>query len=119
MRQTHSQLKEINICIFQFHNSPILICSFFFCFLITLNFCRLRSFSVPEEADAESSALQDEADREASYHPPEITTLYSVSARVEPLFLDANKRFVRVCVCTSVCSHPLRVARCLSGLDSR
>ncbi|XP_037539876.1 eukaryotic translation initiation factor 2D [Nematolebias whitei] len=53
---------------------------------------QLRSFSIPEEADAESSVLQDEADREVSYHPPEITTLYSVSVRVEPLFLDANKR---------------------------
>lgn len=81
--------------------------------------CRLRSFSVPEEADAESSVLQDEGDGEVSYHPPDITTLYSVSARVEPLFLDANKRFVHVCVCTSVCSRPLHVAICLPASDSR
>ncbi|XP_017264859.1 eukaryotic translation initiation factor 2D [Kryptolebias marmoratus] len=53
---------------------------------------QLRSFSAPEETGAESTLLQDGGDEEVSYHPPEITTLYSVSARVEPLFVDANKR---------------------------
>ncbi|XP_013871812.1 eukaryotic translation initiation factor 2D [Austrofundulus limnaeus] len=50
---------------------------------------QLRSFSFPEETGAESTVLQV---GDSSYHPPEITTLYSVSARLEPLFLDAKKR---------------------------
>ncbi|XP_057677444.1 eukaryotic translation initiation factor 2D isoform X1 [Corythoichthys intestinalis] len=44
-------------------------------------------FSVPEEADVEAVPLG-----ETLYHPPEITTLYSVSVRLQPLFEDANKR---------------------------
>uniref|UniRef100_A0A674BNP7 Eukaryotic translation initiation factor 2D n=1 Tax=Salmo trutta TaxID=8032 RepID=A0A674BNP7_SALTR len=32
------------------------------------------------------------AEGEKPYHPPEITTLYSVSSRLEPLFQDAKKR---------------------------
>ncbi|XP_024149794.1 eukaryotic translation initiation factor 2D [Oryzias melastigma] len=51
----------------------------------------LRSFCVPEETSVETTTIQEEVEEE-SYHPPEITTLYSVSARVEPLFIDANKR---------------------------
>uniref|UniRef100_A0A1A7YIE1 Eukaryotic translation initiation factor 2D n=1 Tax=Iconisemion striatum TaxID=60296 RepID=A0A1A7YIE1_9TELE len=53
---------------------------------------QLRSFSVPEEPGVESNPVQDGGEMEVPYHPPEITALYSVSARVEPLFLDANKR---------------------------
>uniref|UniRef100_A0A672HXQ9 Uncharacterized protein n=1 Tax=Salarias fasciatus TaxID=181472 RepID=A0A672HXQ9_SALFA len=52
----------------------------------------LRSFSPPEEKDVEASPVQDGGRGDVPYHPPEITTLYSVSARLEPLFLDANKR---------------------------
>ncbi|XP_074536619.1 eukaryotic translation initiation factor 2D [Halichoeres trimaculatus] len=52
----------------------------------------LRSFSVPEESDGEAATVQDGGEGETPYHPPEITTLYSVPARLEPLFLDANKR---------------------------
>nr|XP_020485100.1 eukaryotic translation initiation factor 2D [Labrus bergylta] len=52
----------------------------------------LRSFSVPEETDVEAAPAQDGGEGETLYHPPEITTLYSVSARLEPLFLDAKKR---------------------------
>ncbi|XP_040911562.1 eukaryotic translation initiation factor 2D [Toxotes jaculatrix] len=52
----------------------------------------LRSFNVPEETDSEAAPVQDGGEGETLYHPPEITTLYSVSARVEALFLDANKR---------------------------
>ncbi|KAM4737281.1 eukaryotic translation initiation factor 2D [Anableps anableps] len=52
---------------------------------------QLRSFSVPQEAGVEEMVVQGGRE-EAPYHPPEITTLYSVSARLEPLFLDANKR---------------------------
>ncbi|XP_008302855.1 eukaryotic translation initiation factor 2D [Stegastes partitus] len=52
----------------------------------------LRSFSIPEETDVEAAVVQDGGEGEIVYHPPEITTLYSVPARLEPLFLDANKR---------------------------
>ncbi|XP_035512069.1 eukaryotic translation initiation factor 2D [Morone saxatilis] len=52
----------------------------------------LRYFSVPEETDVEAAPVQDGGEGDTPYHPPEITTLYSVSARLEPLFLDANKR---------------------------
>ncbi|XP_068585885.1 eukaryotic translation initiation factor 2D [Cebidichthys violaceus] len=55
----------------------------------------LRYFKVPEETADEASPVQDGGDRgdaEPPYHPPEITALYSVSARLEPLFLDAKKR---------------------------
>ncbi|XP_034028575.1 eukaryotic translation initiation factor 2D [Thalassophryne amazonica] len=52
---------------------------------------QLRSFHILEEADVEVVPLQD-GGGETPYHPPEITTVYSVSARTEPLFLDANKR---------------------------
>ncbi|XP_070695825.1 eukaryotic translation initiation factor 2D isoform X2 [Pempheris klunzingeri] len=52
----------------------------------------LRSFHVPEDTDAEAALAQDGEEGETPYHPPEIKTLYSVSARLEPLFLDANKR---------------------------
>uniref|UniRef100_A0A1A8EIN3 Eukaryotic translation initiation factor 2D n=1 Tax=Nothobranchius kadleci TaxID=1051664 RepID=A0A1A8EIN3_NOTKA len=53
---------------------------------------QLRSFSVPEETCVESTSVQDGGEGDVPYHPPEITALYSVSARVEPLFSDANKR---------------------------
>ncbi|XP_038127240.1 eukaryotic translation initiation factor 2D [Cyprinodon tularosa] len=53
---------------------------------------QLRSFSIPEEAGVDKTDVQGGGEGEAQYHPPEITTLYSVSARLEPLFLDANKR---------------------------
>uniref|UniRef100_A0A667XWW0 Eukaryotic translation initiation factor 2D n=1 Tax=Myripristis murdjan TaxID=586833 RepID=A0A667XWW0_9TELE len=52
----------------------------------------LRSFHTPEEAGGEAAPAQDGGEGEKPYHPPEITTLYSVSARLEPLFLDTNKR---------------------------
>uniref|UniRef100_A0A8D0A2T6 Eukaryotic translation initiation factor 2D n=1 Tax=Sander lucioperca TaxID=283035 RepID=A0A8D0A2T6_SANLU len=52
----------------------------------------LRSIKVPEETDVEATPVQDGGEGEPLYHPPEITTLYSVSARLEPLFLDAKKR---------------------------
>lgn len=52
----------------------------------------LRSFTVPAETDVEAAPFHDGGDVETPYCPPEITTLYSVSARVEPLFLDAKKR---------------------------
>ncbi|XP_077464453.1 eukaryotic translation initiation factor 2D isoform X1 [Stigmatopora argus] len=44
-------------------------------------------FSVPEGTDVEAVPLG-----ETQYNPPEITTLYSVSARLQPLFGDTTKR---------------------------
>ncbi|XP_077371478.1 eukaryotic translation initiation factor 2D [Festucalex cinctus] len=44
-------------------------------------------FRVPEETCMEALPLG-----ETPYHPPEITTLYLVSARLQPLFQDASKR---------------------------
>lgn len=55
---------------------------------------RLRSFRVPAEADLEA-CVTDGGEGETVYCPPEITTLFSVSALTEPLFLDANKRYVQ------------------------
>ncbi|KAK2851572.1 hypothetical protein Q5P01_007848 [Channa striata] len=52
----------------------------------------LRSFNVQEEVDVEATPAQNGGEAESLYHPPEITTLYSVSARLEPLFLDTDKR---------------------------
>ncbi|CAK6957402.1 eukaryotic translation initiation factor 2D [Scomber scombrus] len=52
----------------------------------------LRSFAAPEETDVEVAPVQDAREGETLYHPPEITTLYSVSARLESLFLDSKKR---------------------------
>ncbi|KAM3871844.1 eukaryotic translation initiation factor 2D [Diretmus argenteus] len=52
----------------------------------------LRSFRVPESSDVEEAPVQVGEEGEKPYHPPEITTTYSVSTRLEPLFLDANKR---------------------------
>lgn len=49
----------------------------------------LRSFSVSEEAICDADPAQE---GDFPYHPPEITTVYSVSPRVEPLFLEAQKR---------------------------
>ncbi|CAG6021603.1 eukaryotic translation initiation factor 2D isoform 2-T2 [Menidia menidia] len=52
----------------------------------------LRSFRIPEEAAVQATVVQEGGEEDVAYHPPEITTLYSVTARLEPLFLDADKR---------------------------
>ncbi|XP_037099169.1 eukaryotic translation initiation factor 2D [Syngnathus acus] len=44
-------------------------------------------FSAPVE-----TVIEAVPQTEAQYHPPEITALYSVPARLQPLFQDANKR---------------------------
>uniref|UniRef100_A0A8C2X151 Eukaryotic translation initiation factor 2D n=1 Tax=Cyclopterus lumpus TaxID=8103 RepID=A0A8C2X151_CYCLU len=57
----------------------------------------LRYFKVPEETDDEASPAPDRGDgAEPPYRPPEITALYSVSSRLEPLFLDAKKSYVTI-----------------------
>lgn len=65
---------------------------------------RLRSFSVPEETETEpeDGRTQQDGDGGTPYHPPSITTLFSVSARVEPLFLDGDKRKGSVVTATDV-----------------
>uniref|UniRef100_A0A665SZ95 Eukaryotic translation initiation factor 2D n=1 Tax=Echeneis naucrates TaxID=173247 RepID=A0A665SZ95_ECHNA len=68
---------------------------------------QLRSFIVPEETGGEAVPAQGGGEGEAPYHPPEISTLYCVSARVEPLFLEANKRTVLPSECVSVLFSPL------------
>ena len=57
----------------------------------------LRSFRAPADPHVEEAPAQMTEDGEKTYHPPEITILYSVSARVEPLFREANKRCVSGC----------------------
>lgn len=52
----------------------------------------LRFFRAPEESGVEEAPVEVGGEGEKPYHPPEINTLYSVSARLEPLFLDAKKR---------------------------
>lgn len=52
----------------------------------------LRSFRAPEESGVEEAPVEVGGEGEKPYHPPEINILYSVSARLEPLFLDAKKR---------------------------
>ncbi|KAM6977286.1 eukaryotic translation initiation factor 2D [Aplochiton taeniatus] len=52
----------------------------------------LRSFCAPEELDADEAPAEMQREGENPYHPPEVSTLYSVSARLEPLFREANKR---------------------------
>uniref|UniRef100_A0A8C7IZA0 Eukaryotic translation initiation factor 2D n=1 Tax=Oncorhynchus kisutch TaxID=8019 RepID=A0A8C7IZA0_ONCKI len=53
----------------------------------------LRSFRTPKDPGIEEASVEvGRAEGEKPYHPPEITTLYSVSSRLEPLFQDAKKR---------------------------
>ncbi|XP_029576092.1 eukaryotic translation initiation factor 2D [Salmo trutta] len=53
----------------------------------------LRSFRTPKDPGIEEASVEvGGAEGEKPYHPPEITTLYSVSSRLEPLFQDAKKR---------------------------
>lgn len=49
----------------------------------------LRSFNVSKDTFCDIDTVQE---GNSPYSPPEITTVYSVSARVEPLFFDAQKR---------------------------
>lgn len=49
----------------------------------------LRAFNVSKDPLCDLDPVQEV---NAPYSPPEITTVYSVSARVEPLFIDAQKR---------------------------
>uniref|UniRef100_A0A8C9VCS2 Eukaryotic translation initiation factor 2D n=1 Tax=Scleropages formosus TaxID=113540 RepID=A0A8C9VCS2_SCLFO len=53
----------------------------------------LRSFCPPEESVSEEAPVDGSGDHDRPYHPPEITPLYVVSARLEPLFQDSQKRY--------------------------
>ncbi|MGH0161859.1 UNVERIFIED_CONTAM: hypothetical protein FKN15_061696 [Acipenser sinensis] len=52
--------------------------------------CWIRSFSVSEGSVLEEAPEESCRDTEKPYHPPEISTLYSVSTRLLPLFRDAQ-----------------------------
>ncbi|TRY65340.1 hypothetical protein DNTS_017860 [Danionella cerebrum] len=52
----------------------------------------LCSFRIPEDCGPEKEAVEDSAVIEVPYQPPEITALYGVTARLEPLFLDSQKK---------------------------
>lgn len=53
-------------------------------------FFRLCSFSTPEDCGPES--VEGSGACEVPFQPPEITQLYGVTARLEPLFQEAQKR---------------------------
>uniref|UniRef100_A0A8C2AJ59 Eukaryotic translation initiation factor 2D n=1 Tax=Cyprinus carpio TaxID=7962 RepID=A0A8C2AJ59_CYPCA len=52
----------------------------------------LCSFSVPEDFEPEIKSEEGSGASEVLYQPPEITPLYGVTARLEPLFQDAHKK---------------------------
>ena len=58
---------------------------------------RLRRFQAPEDSVVEEASVEVGGEGEKPYHPPEISMLFSVSARLQPLFIDANKRWVTRC----------------------
>lgn len=55
-------------------------------------FFRLCSFSTPEDCGPEKESVEGSGACEVPYQPPEITQLYGVTARLEPLFQDAKKK---------------------------
>ncbi|XP_048873255.1 eukaryotic translation initiation factor 2D isoform X3 [Brienomyrus brachyistius] len=52
----------------------------------------LRSFCLPEEGMPEDVPARDGGHSDVPYHPPEITLLYTVTARLEPLFHESQKK---------------------------
>ncbi|MGH0174976.1 UNVERIFIED_CONTAM: hypothetical protein FKN15_069634 [Acipenser sinensis] len=56
----------------------------------------IRSFSVSEGSVLEEAPEESCRDTEKPYHPPEISTLYSVSTRLLPLFRDAQLNYVTI-----------------------
>ncbi|XP_076847654.1 eukaryotic translation initiation factor 2D [Brachyhypopomus gauderio] len=52
----------------------------------------LRSFCVPVDWEPAEEAVEAEGSGEVSYQPPEITPLYGVTSRLEPLFQEAHKK---------------------------
>ncbi|XP_042618576.1 eukaryotic translation initiation factor 2D [Cyprinus carpio] len=52
----------------------------------------LCSFSVPEDFEPEIKSEEGSGASKVLYQPPEITPLYGVTARLEPLFQDAHKK---------------------------
>ncbi|XP_056319123.1 eukaryotic translation initiation factor 2D [Danio aesculapii] len=53
---------------------------------------KLCSFRVPEDCAPEKEFEEGDGACEVEYQPPEITPLYGVTARLEPLFQDAHKK---------------------------
>uniref|UniRef100_A0AAY4CYA9 Eukaryotic translation initiation factor 2D n=1 Tax=Denticeps clupeoides TaxID=299321 RepID=A0AAY4CYA9_9TELE len=54
----------------------------------------LRSFTAPEDCGMVETPAEVGGPCEAPYQPPEITALYGVTAKLEPIFLDAKKKSV-------------------------
>ncbi|KAF7695022.1 eukaryotic translation initiation factor 2D [Silurus meridionalis] len=52
----------------------------------------LCSFCIPEDWEPPEDCAEDRVSCEVVYKPPEITLLYAVTARLEPLFQDAKKK---------------------------
>ncbi|KAF4070573.1 hypothetical protein AMELA_G00286890 [Ameiurus melas] len=52
----------------------------------------LCSFCVPEDWEPPEECVEDRESCEEVYKPPEITPLYGVTTRLEPLFQDAQKK---------------------------
>lgn len=52
----------------------------------------LCSFCIPEDWEPPDECAEDRESCEEVYKPPEITPLYGVTARLEPLFQDAQKK---------------------------
>ncbi|XP_028849511.1 eukaryotic translation initiation factor 2D isoform X2 [Denticeps clupeoides] len=52
----------------------------------------LRSFTAPEDCGMVETPAEVGGPCEAPYQPPEITALYGVTAKLEPIFLDAKKK---------------------------
>ncbi|XP_043102065.1 eukaryotic translation initiation factor 2D [Puntigrus tetrazona] len=52
----------------------------------------LCSFRIPADFEPEKESEEEGGSSEVPYQPPEITPLYGVTARLEPLFQDAQKK---------------------------
>uniref|UniRef100_A0AAY4CWW5 Eukaryotic translation initiation factor 2D n=1 Tax=Denticeps clupeoides TaxID=299321 RepID=A0AAY4CWW5_9TELE len=68
----------------------------------------LRSFTAPEDCGMVETPAEVGGPCEAPYQPPEITALYGVTAKLEPIFLDAKKKCVlSVVLCVFICVNPI------------
>lgn len=72
----------------------------------TVLYFRLRSFIAPEDCGPADVPAEGGLGNEVPYHPPEITMMYSVTAKLEPLFQDAQKRCVWLSLFWWICFHP-------------
>ncbi|XP_072537162.1 eukaryotic translation initiation factor 2D isoform X2 [Salminus brasiliensis] len=52
----------------------------------------LRSFRIPDDWEPPEECVEQGESCEVVYHPPEITPLYGVTARLQPLFQDTHQK---------------------------